>query len=176
MVRISHPVTIFSLPCISIKLTMYVHCLTSPAGLDYSAITTTLTFSVSMATQVVTIPITDDLIVENRESFTVALATNDRAVTLRFQTGISIEFTLCAHCLISPAGSEYDTVTITLTFNISMPTQVITIPIHEDLIVEDPESFTVALATNDTAVTLRLQNATVSIGDNDSKLQLYSLY
>lgn len=65
---------------------MYVHCLTSPAGLDYSAITTTLTFSVSMATQVVTIPIRDDLVVENRESFTVALATNDRAVTLRLQS------------------------------------------------------------------------------------------
>ena len=85
-------------------------------------------------------------------------------------------FTLCAHGLISPAGSEYDTVTTTLTFNVSVPTQVVTIPIRDDLVVEDTKSFTVALATNDTAVTLRLQNATVSIRDNDSKLQLYSLY
>ena len=53
-----------------------------------------------------------------------------------------------------------------------MPTQVITIPILEDLIVEDTESFTVSLTTNDTAVTLRLQTAAVSIRDNDSKLQL----
>ena len=55
-----------------------------------------------------------------------------------------------------------------------MPTQVITIPIRDDQVVEDTKSFTVALTTNDTAVTLRLQNATVSIEDNDSKLQLYS--
>ena len=56
-----------------------------------------------------------------------------------------------------------------------MPTQVITIPILDDLVVEDTESFTVALATNDTAVILRLQNATVSIGDNDGKLQLLNI-
>ena len=83
MARISHPFTIFSLVC---KFTMYAHCLISPAGSDYDAVTTTLTFSASMPTQVVTIPIRDDLIVEHRESFTVALATNDRAVTLRLQT------------------------------------------------------------------------------------------
>ena len=89
-------------------------------------------------------------------------------------TGISIKFTLCTPCLISPAGLDYDAVTTTLTFNVSMPTQVVTIPIRDDMIVENTESFTVALATNDTAVTLRLQTATVSIRDNDSKLQLSS--
>ena len=73
-----------------------------------------------------------------------------------------------AHCLISPAGSDYDAVTTTLTFSASMATQVVTIPIRDDLIVEHRESFTEALATNDRAVTLRLQTATVSIGDNDS--------
>lgn len=70
--------------------TWHAHCLIFPAGLDYRANTTTLTFSVSMPTQVVTIPILDDLVVENRESFTVALATNDRTVTLRFQTGCTV--------------------------------------------------------------------------------------
>ena len=76
---------------------------------------------------------------------------------------------MCASHLISPAGLDYVAVTTTLTFDVSMPTQVVTIPIRDDMIVEDTKSFTVALATNDTAVTLRLQNATVSIGDNDSK-------
>ena len=73
--------------------TWHAYCLISPAGLDYSAINTTLTFSVSMPTQVITIPILDDPIVENRESFTVALATNDRTVTLRFQTGCTVYIT-----------------------------------------------------------------------------------
>lgn len=75
--------------------------------------------------------------------------------------------------LISPAGSDYDAVTTTLTFDVSMPTQVVTIPIRDDMIVENTESFTVALATNDTAVTLRLQTATVFIRDDNSKSQLY---
>ena len=81
---------------------------------------------------------------------------------------------MCGSHLISPAGLDYDAVTTTLTFDVSMPTQVVTIPIRDDMIVENTESFTVALATNDTAVTLRLQTATVSIRDNDSKLQLSS--
>ena len=85
---------------------------------------------------------------------------------------ISIKFTMNGHCLVSPAGSDYRAITTTLTFSVSMPTQVVTIPILEDSIVENMESFTVALATNDRAVTLRLQTATVSIRDNDSKLQL----
>ena len=57
-----------------------------------------------------------------------------------------------------------------------MPTQVVTIPIVDDLIVEYRESFAVALATNDRNVTLRFQTGcTVYIVDNDSKLQLYSV-
>jgi len=54
--------------------------------MDYQAVNTTLTFSVSMPTQVVTIPILDDLIVESSKSFSVTLATTDPAVTLNIQT------------------------------------------------------------------------------------------
>ena len=89
-------------------------------------------------------------------------------------TGISTKFTLCTPCLFSPAGLDYSAITTTLTFDVSMPTQVVTIPILNDTIVENTESFTVALATNDTAVTLRLQTATVFIRDINSKLQLSS--
>ena len=51
-----------------------------------------------------------------------------------------------------------------------MPAQVVTIPILDDLIVENHKSFNVTLATFDTAVSQRLQTASVTISDNDSKL------
>ena len=51
-----------------------------------------------------------------------------------------------------------------------MRTNVVTIPILDDLIVENNEYFNVSLATFDTAATLRLPTASVTITDNDSKL------
>ena len=78
--------------------------------------------------------------------------------------------TPCVHYLISPAGMDYEAVTTNLTFNVSMPTQMVTILIFDDLIVENDKSFRVTLATFDTAVTQRLQTASVTIRDNDSKL------
>ena len=54
-----------------------------------------------------------------------------------------------------------------------MPTQMITIPIFDDLIVEDStETFRVTFATTDSAVTLAIQTATVYISDDDSKLMV----
>ena len=58
----------------------------SPAGVDYEAVHTTLTFNESMLAQVVTIPILDDQIVEYYETFGVTLTTFDTAATLRSQT------------------------------------------------------------------------------------------
>ena len=72
----------------------------------------------------------------------------------------------------SPAVVDYEAVTTTLTFNDSTPTQVVTIPILDDQIVENNESFGVTLTTFDTAVTLSLQTTSVTIRDNDGKLQL----
>ena len=72
----------------------------------------------------------------------------------------------------SPAGIDYEALNTTLTFNVSIPTQVVTIPILDDQIVENFESFDVALTTFETAVTLKLQTASVTITDDDSKLQL----
>ena len=45
----------------------------------------------------------------------------------------------------------------------------VTIPILDDMIIENSESFRVILTTFDTAVTLRLQTTSITIGDNDSK-------
>ena len=69
-----------------------------PAGIDYTAVITTLTFSVSMPTQVVTIPILDDEIVESSKSFMVTLTTTDQAVTLNVQTAsVTIGGTILSH-------------------------------------------------------------------------------
>ena len=54
-----------------------------------------------------------------------------------------------------------------------MPTQVVTIPILADQIVENNEYFHVTLTTFDTAATLRSQTASVTIRDDDSKLHCY---
>ena len=72
---------------------------------------------------------------------------------------------------------DYQAVNTTLTFSVSMPTQVVTIPILDDEIVEgyynSHENFSVTLTTIDPAVTLNMQSATVYIRDNDSKLWVY---
>ena len=52
----------------------------------------------------------------------------------------------------------------------------VTIPIHDDLIVENNEAFHVTLTKFDTAVTLKLQTASVNIRDDDSKLQCSSIH
>ena len=74
------------------------------------------------------------------------------------------------HCLISPAGVNYEAVTTNLTFNDPIPSQVVTIPILDDLVVESDKSFNVTLAIFDTAATLRFQTTSVTIRDNDGKL------
>ena len=92
-------------------------------------------------------------------------------------TGITMNILhACAHHLISPAGVDYEAVTTNLTFNIFMPTQVVTIPILDDLIVENYKSFGVTLTTFDSTITLGLQTASVIIRDDDSKLHCTRIY
>ena len=52
----------------------------------------------------------------------------------------------------------------------------VTILIFDDLVVENNESFCVRLTAFDTAVTPRLQTASVTIRDNDSKLYSTSIH
>ena len=67
---------------------------------------------------------------------------------------------------------DYTAKNTTLTFSVSMPTQVVTIAILEDQIVENYHEYLyVTLTTIDPAVTLNTQTATVYIRENDSKLQ-----
>ena len=80
------------------------------------------------------------------------------------------------HCIIYPAGIDYEAVTTNLTFNVSTSAQVVTIFIFDDLMVENYKSFHVTLATFDTAATLRLQTTSVTIRNNDSKLYPVYIY
>ena len=52
------------------------------AGMDYTAVSRNLTFNAVISTQMVTIPILDDIIVERSEMFTLALTSTDHAVIL----------------------------------------------------------------------------------------------
>ena len=58
--------------------------LISPAGSDYTPVTTDLTFNSTNAAipQTVTIPILDDLLLEGSEVFNMTLTTNNSNVTL----------------------------------------------------------------------------------------------
>ena len=72
--------------------------------------------------------------------------------------------------LISPAGGDYTPLTTDLTFGSAAITNMVTIVIHDDLLVEDSEFFNVTLTTTDLRVTLEPDDAAVTIEDEDSKL------
>ena len=61
-----------------------VYIFISPAGGDYTPVTTDLTFNSTNAAipQTVTIPILDDLLLEGSEVFNMTLTTNNSNVTL----------------------------------------------------------------------------------------------
>ena len=70
---------------------------------------------------------------------------------------------------LSPASSDYTTVSMDLTFNSGTTTQTVMIPILGDNVVESTESFTVSLTSADSAITLNPSTTTVTIQDDDSK-------
>ena len=74
---------------------------------------------------------------------------------------------------ISPAGSDYTPVTTDLTFNSGNAnmTETVTLPILDDLILEDSEFFNVTLTTNNSNVIFLPELATVTIQDVESKLK-----
>ena len=73
---------------------------------------------------------------------------------------------MCYHFL-SPAPSDYTTVTMDLTFNSGNTARTVMIPIVGDNVVESTESFTVSLTSADSAVTLSPSTTTVTIQDDD---------
>jgi len=71
--------------------------------------------------------------------------------------------------LTSPAGIEYIHVSTDVTFNAGISTQMVTIPIVDNMIVADSTSFNVILTTTDPAVVLNPTTADVTIEDDDSE-------
>jgi len=71
--------------------------------------------------------------------------------------------------LTSPAGIEYIHVSTDVTFNAGISTQMVTIPIVDNMIVADSTSFNVILTTTDPAVVLNPTTADVTIEDEDSE-------
>lgn len=73
------------------------------------------------------------------------------------------------------AGMDYTSVSRNLIFNAAVTTQVVEIPIIDDLIVERSEIINLNLTSNDPAVILNRSTSTVAILDADSKM-LYVSY
>ena len=71
--------------------------------------------------------------------------------------------------LISPAGMQYTHVPANIIFNADISTQMVTIPILDNIIVADPMSFSVVLTSADSAVVLHPATADVTIEDDDSE-------
>ena len=65
-------------PTKNLKMSSY----TSPAGIDYTDVTTTLTFDATISTQMVIVSILDDSVVEDTEFINLALTSEDNAVML----------------------------------------------------------------------------------------------
>ena len=71
----------------------------------------------------------------------------------------------------SIAGMDFPDLSIDLTFNTSSPTQTVMVPILNDMAVEDFEYFSLALVSNDPAVTLNPSTANITlVDDTDSEL------
>ena len=74
-------------------------------------------------------------------------------------------------------GMDYTAVSRNLTFNATVSSQMVTISILDDLVVENFEMFTLALTSTDPAVILNPSSSNVTIEDLDSKLlQVWYVY
>ena len=70
----------------------------------------------------------------------------------------------------SPAGTDYTYVTINLTFGATISTQMVTVSIFDDSVVEDTEFIDLGLSSVDSAVMLNPAAARINIEDVDSEL------
>ena len=74
--------------------------------------------------------------------------------------------------VISPAGIQYTPVSTNVTFNAGIPTQMMTIPILDNVVVTESMLFSVVLTSADPAVVLHPETADVTIEDDDCELPL----
>ena len=74
------------------------------------------------------------------------------------------------HLSISTAGTDYTSLSRNLTFNVTVTTQMVEVPIIDDHIVENSEVINLILVSTDSAVILNPSTSTITIEDVDSKL------
>ena len=77
---------------------------------------------------------------------------------------------LFTYIVLHAAGMDYTHVSRSLTFNASITTQMVEVPIVDDHIVEHSEIINLTLVSTDSAVILNPSTSTITIEDVDSKL------
>ena len=75
-----------------------------------------------------------------------------------------------------PAGTDYTDTTVTLTFDAIISTQMVTVSIIDDNVVEDTEFINLALTSVDNAVMLNPATNRIYIEDVDSELTNWKLH
>ena len=70
----------------------------------------------------------------------------------------------------TPAGTDYNDTTVTLTFDATFSTQMMTVPILVDNVVEDTEFINLTLTSVDSAVMLNPATARIHVEDINSEL------
>ena len=100
----------------------------------------------------------------------VTLLISGGTATGKFNKHSSQTPTKTYKCLpTSPAGTDYTDVTITLTFNANIISQMVKVPVLDDSVVEETEFINLALTSVDNAVMLNSASARVNIEDVDSE-------
>ena len=76
----------------------------------------------------------------------------------------------------SPAGIDYSDLIITLMFDATILTRMVTVHIVDDNVVEDSEFINITLTSVDSAVVLNPANTTINIKDVDSELNMETAF
>ena len=178
---------------------------TATAGADYTVAGGTLTFTAGTTEHMIAVPIADDGLDEDNETFTVTLSeprnaalavatatgtiTDDDAEptltiadaslgegggSMRFTVtlaGESVEPVTVAYAtedVTATAGADYSAANGTLTFAAAAPARTIAVPVTDDGLDEDSETFTVTLRDPQNAA-LEEATATGTITDDDTR-------
>ena len=191
---------------------------TATAGADYEAESGTLTFGAGSTQHTVAVPIVDDQVSEEMETFTVTLSDPERAtlsettatgtitdddeapkltiahaslsegagmmkfaVSLDPASGHTVTVRYATADGTATAGADYEAESGTLTFGAGSTQHTVAVPIVDDQVSEEMETFTVTLSDPERA-TLSETTATGTITDDDAEdddagepLQLSSL-
>ena len=191
---------------------------TATAGADYEAESGTLTFGAGSTQHTVAVPIVDDQVSEEMETFTVTLSDPERAtlsettatgtitdddeapkltiahaslsegagmmkfaVSLDPASGHTVTVRYATADGTATAGADYEAESGTLTFGAGSTQHTVAVPIVDDQVSEEMETFTVTLSDPERA-TLFETTATGTIADDDAEdddagepLQLSSL-